>query len=285
MRILVFGATGMLGSTLLKALSDDPAHEVWGTLRNPGEKRLLPERTRARLVSGVDVFNPDTIVGALNRVRPELVINSIGVIKQLAIANDPLVVLPVNATFPHRLTELCRLSGSRMIQLSSDCVFSGRKGNYVEADLADAEDLYGKSKFVGEVHDQPHVLTLRTSGIGHELRSANGLLDWFLTQQGRVKGYAKAIYSGLPSVELARVIREFVVPRPELHGLYHLSARPISKLDLLTLIMRTYQKQISIEPDESVTVDRSLDSHRFTAATGYRSPDWPALIGDMHTHR
>ena len=285
MRILVFGATGMLGSTLLKTLSRDQAHEVWGTLRTPGERSLLPEPLRARLVAGIDVFNPDTIVDAMNRVRPDLVINCIGIIKQLSIANDPLVTLPVNSMFPHRLAALCRVAGSRMVHISSDCVFSGRTGNYVESELSDAEDLYGKSKFIGEVRDQAHVLTLRTSIIGHELKSANGLVDWFLAQEGKIRGFSRAIYSGFPSVEIARVIREVVLPRPELHGLYHLSSRPISKLDLLTLIADTYRKKIVIEPDASVAIDRSLDSRRFTAATGYVSPAWPELIREMHAYR
>ena len=275
----------MLGSAVCKVFASDERHETWGTLRDAGARRFFAESDRVRLIDGVDVGNLNAVVTVMNRVRPDVVINAVGVIKQLAIASDPLVVLPINAMFPHRLAALCGLLGARMIQLSSDCVYSGRAGHYVETDLADAEDLYGKSKYIGEVHDQPHVITLRTSGIGRELDSRNGLLEWFLSQQGRVKGFSQAIYSGLPSVELARVILEFVLPHPEMKGLYHVSAKPVSKLDLLTLIAAVYGKKIVIEPDDAVHIDRSLNSGRFTGATGYVAADWPELIAGMYEHR
>ena len=189
MRVLILGVTGMFGSALYKVFAADTQHEVWGTLRSPGGHQFFAEATRACLIDGVDVTDHDALVAVMNRVRPDVIINAVGVIKQLASANDPLVVLPINAMFPHRLAGLCGLMGARLVHISTDCVYSGRAGNYVESDLSDAEDLYGKSKYIGEVHDQPHVITLRTSGIGHELNSRNGLLEWFLSQQGRVKGF------------------------------------------------------------------------------------------------
>jgi dTDP-4-dehydrorhamnose reductase len=285
MRVLILGATGMFGSAAYKVFASDPSHETWGTLRSPAGRRFFSETDRSRLIVDVDVLDHDALVGVLGDVRPDVVINAVGVIKQLASANDPLVVLPINALFPHRLAALCSLVGARLVQISTDCVFSGRTGNYTEADRSDAEDLYGKSKYIGEVVDQPHVITLRTSGIGHELSSANGLLEWFLAQQGRTKGYARAIYSGLPWVELARVIKDVVIPRPDLRGLYHVSSSPIPKLDLLKLVARIYGKDIVIESDDSVRIDRSLDSTRFTAATGYVAADWPTLVAQMHEHR
>jgi dTDP-4-dehydrorhamnose reductase len=285
MQILILGVTGMLGNALFTELSRSGQHEVWGTVRGKAGKRFFSEPSRRCLLGGVDVLDEHALTGVLNQVRPDVVINAVGVIKQLAIANDPLIVLPINAMFPHRLAGLCGLLGARMIQLSSDCVYSGHEGNYVESDLADAEDLYGKSKYIGEVHDQPHVITIRTSGIGHELDSSDGLLEWFLSQRDRVSGFRKAIYSGLPSVELARVIHEFVLPRPEMSGLYHVSSKPIPKLNLLTLIADVYGKEITIVPDDEVCIDRSLNSKRFTDATGYIAADWPELIAGMHEHR
>ena len=285
MRVLILGVTGMLGSAVHKVFATDARHETWGTLRSAGARRHFAGTDPARLIDGVDVTDQDALVAVLNRVRPEIVINAIGVIKQLAIADDPLVVLPLNAMLPHRLANLCGLVDARLILISSDCVFSGKSGNYVESDLSDAEDLYGKSKFIGEVHDQPHVLTLRTSGIGHELASRHGLLEWFLAQQGSVRGYSKAIYSGLPWVELARVIKEYVLTRPELHGLYHVAASPIAKLDLLRLIARVYGKEIEIQLDDAVRIDRSLNAARFNGATGYTAAEWPSLIAEMHKHR
>jgi dTDP-4-dehydrorhamnose reductase len=285
MRVLILGVTGMLGNAVFKVLSEDSEHEVRGTIRSPDSAKHFPSATRSRLVDGIDVLDRDALVRLLDRVRPEAVINCTGIIKQLEAANDPLAILPINAMFPHQLAGLCGLAGARLISLSSDCVYSGRKGNYEESDPSDAEDLYGKSKHIGEVLGHRHAITLRTSGIGHELGTNNGLLEWFLSQEGKVKGYAKAIYSGIPSVELARTIRDFVLPHPELHGLYHISAKPVSKFELLTLIAGVYGKKIAIERDDSVAVDRSLNSRRFTEATGYIAPEWPALVALMHAHR
>lgn len=285
MRLLILGVTGMLGSALFKTLFSDSQNDVWGTLRHESGRRYFTSEQNQKIIDGSEVLDFNNVTDVLNRIHPDVVINCTGLIKQLAAVNDPLTALPINSMFPYRLAELCKLLGARMVQLSSDCVFSGRKGNYVESDISDAEDLYGKSKFIGEVHHASHVITLRTSGIGHELGSHNGLLEWFLSQQGKVKGYTKAIYSGLPSVELARVIRDFVLPHPELSGLYHVSAKPITKLDLLKLIAKIYHKGINIVPDDTLVVDRSLNSERFTKATGYVAPDWPDLVSLMHHFR
>ena len=193
MRLLIIGVTGMLGSALHQVFAPDAGFETWGTLRHAAARRFFAERDQARLLDGVDVSDQDVLVSVLNRVRPDVVINAVGVVKQLADANNPLIALPVNAIFPHRLAGLCGLVRARLIHISTDCVFSGRKGNYTESDASDAEDLYGKSKYLGEVHDLPHVITLRTSGIGHELNSCHGLLEWFLGQSGSVQGYSRAI--------------------------------------------------------------------------------------------
>jgi dTDP-4-dehydrorhamnose reductase len=285
MRVLILGVTGMLGSAVYRKLASGTQYETWGTLRRAEPRRFFSHAEGARLIDGIDATDWDSVRSVMMMVRPDVIVNAIGVIKQLAIANDPQVVLPVNAIFPHKLAELCKPYGTRMIQLSSDCVYSGSTGNYTESDAGDAHDLYGRSKYAGEVRDQGHVITLRTSGIGHELVSSNGLLEWFLSQTGPIRGFANAIYSGLPTVELARVIDDFVLPNPELHGLYHVSAKPISKLDLLRLIAGAYGKKITIEVDESVRIDRSLNSARFTKATGFVADDWPRLIAEMHSHR
>lgn len=285
MRVMVLGVTGMLGNAVFKTLADDPTLEVWGTLRLEAGKRFFHERTWPRLRSGIDVLDRDVLAALFGRVRPDVLINCTGLVKQLATANDPLVILPINAMFPHQLAGMCAASGSRLIQLSSDCVFSGRKGNYDESDIPDADDLYGKSKAIGELLDYPRTITLRTSGIGHELTTNRGLLEWFLSQQGEVEGFARAIYSGLPSFELARVIKDFVLPRPEMRGLYHVSAKPIAKLDLLRLIADAYGKDIIITPNQTFAVDRSLNSRRFGEATGYVAAEWPELIALMHSQR
>jgi dTDP-4-dehydrorhamnose reductase len=210
-----------------------------------------------------------------------VVINCIGLVKQLAEANDPIVALPINAMLPHRLVRLCALANARLIHVSTDCVFNGSRGNYQEADISDAQDLYGKSKYLGEVA-APNAITLRTSIIGHELASAHGLVDWFLSQQGPIKGYSRAIFSGLPTVELARVVSEVVIPTPALSGVYHVASPAISKFELLRLVSEVYGKSIVIDADESVVIDRSLNPERFRLATGYVAPAWPELVKSMH---
>lgn len=280
-RVLVLGASGMLGNAMLRLFAERGVHAVTGTVRSPSALRLLPDALRAHVVSGVDVENHDSLVALFARVRPDVVINCIGLVKQLADANQPLAALPINALLPHRLAALCAIGGARLVHVSTDCVFAGTKGMYVESDASDATDLYGRSKLLGEV-DEPHAITLRTSIIGHELGSAHGLVGWFLSQTGGVRGYTRAIFSGLPTVELATVIHDHVLGRPDLRGLYHVSAAPIDKYTLLSLVARQYGHDVAIEPDARLVIDRSLDSSRFRAAAGYAPPEWPELVARMH---
>jgi dTDP-4-dehydrorhamnose reductase len=277
----VLGATGMLGHTVLRLFAQDPGLTVFGSARTPSSARLLPAGVRDRIVTGVDVESMDSLAGAFAETRPGLVVNCVGLVKQLSAADDPLVALPINAMFPHRLSRLCAVANARLVHVSTDCVFSGTKGMYTEDDTSDAKDLYGRSKYLGELH-QPHAITLRTSIIGHELAGAHGLVEWFLSQTSAVRGYSRAIFSGLPTVELARVIRDHVLPNPRLHGVYHVAAEPIAKLDLLNLVAKAYDRSIPITPDASVQIDRSLNGERFRAATGYAAPAWPELVRRMH---
>lgn len=281
MRMLIFGASGMLGNATLRLFTQSPGYLTFGSVRSSGALRLLPEHLHQNIITGVDVENIDSLTRLFARVHPDVVINCIGLVKQLAEADDPLAALPINAMLPHRLARLCEVANARLVHMSTDCVFSGEKGMYTEEDASDAKDLYGRSKYLGEV-DYPHAITLRTSIIGHELDGARSLVGWFLAQEGQVKGFKRAIFSGLPTVEIARIIRDHVIPHPELHGLYHVSAKPINKYDLLSLVAQEYGKTIEIIPDDKFAIDRSLDSSRFRAATGYDAPEWPALIRLMH---
>jgi dTDP-4-dehydrorhamnose reductase len=242
---------------------------------------LLDESSLNRILAPVDIRVDSAAEKAILEVRPDIVINCIGVIKQLSDAEDPLVVIPVNAEFPHRLAALCSIAGCRMVHISTDCVFDGRKGNYVESDNVSATDLYGLTKYLGEVAYE-HTVTLRTSIIGHEIGSRHGLVEWFLSQSGSVAGFAGALFSGLPAIELARIIHRHAVENPNLSGVYHVSSARISKYDLLGLIAERYRKTIVIKKDDSVKMDRSLDSTRFRLATGYQPPDWPELIDIMY---
>lgn len=284
MKILVLGASGMLGNAMIRVLSEKSDLQVYGTVRSEGSKKFFDPDISQRLITGVDVEHQDSLMQAFNKVRPDVVINCVGLIKQLADAEDPLQAIPINALLPHRLARMCELAGARLVHMSTDCVFSGAMGGYRESDPSDAKDLYGRSKYLGEV-DYPNAITLRTSIIGHELQSAHGLVGWFLSQQGQCNGFTRAIFSGLPTVALAQVVRDVVIPRPDLSGVYHVAAQPISKYDLLKLVAEVYGKTIEITPSEKLVIDRSLNADRFREATGYKVPGWPELIKLMFKYK
>ena len=284
-KVLVLGATGMLGNAVMQVLSSTNFElDVHGTVRSPKGLHLLPAYMRPKLLPNVDVTRDDDVIAALAEVRPDVVINCIGIVKQLCESKEPLVVLPLNALFPHRLYRLCRLARARLIHISTDCVFTGDKGGYREEDQPDATDLYGISKRLGEVEGD-HAVTLRTSIIGHELQGAHSLLDWFLNQKESTLGYTNAYFSGLPTNEFARVIAEHVIPNEKMTGLYHVSVDRISKHDLLKIVADVYNHRIKIEPSGSLQIDRSLNSDRFRKASGYVPPAWRDLIKSLHDFR
>lgn len=281
MKIMILGATGMLGSAMTRVISEADEHEVIALSRASEARQWFPADIRARFFGGLDVDNYENLARAFANHRPDVVVNCIGVVKQLAAASDVLSSVPINSLLPHRLAQLCGMVGARLVHISTDCVFSGKSGNYVESDTPDAKDLYGTSKLWGEVHG-PHTITLRTSIIGPELNSSRGLLGWFLSQSSSVRGYRRAIFSGLPTVELSRIVRDLILPRADLSGLYHVSTHAIDKDSLLRLFAAAYGKDIEIVADDSLVIDRSLNSARFRAATGYSPSDWPTLVADMH---
>jgi dTDP-4-dehydrorhamnose reductase len=277
---LILGATGMLGSAMTRVLSRASGLRVVAAARSGDTPGLFEPGVEAEFVTGVDVADHDSLAGLFAAVRPDVTINCIGLIKQLADADEVLAAVPINSLLPHRLARLCQIGGGRLVHISTDCVFSGSKGDYRETDRPDATDVYGLSKYLGEV-EGPNAVTLRTSIIGHELRTRHGLLEWFLAQDGPIQGYARAIFSGFPTVELARIVRDHVIPVPDLKGLYHVSAEPISKYDLLHLFAAEYGRMIEIERSEEVRIDRSLNSERFRAKAGYAPPPWSELVSAM----
>lgn len=280
-RVLVLGATGMLGSTLFRAFSRDSEFQTFGSIREASAKRHFAPELHDGLIPNVHLDGESGLLTAFALARPDVVVNCIGIIKQLPNANDHLESLAINATLPHRLAKYCDATGARLVHFSTDCVFSGKQGLYKEEDFPDAYDLYGRTKFLGEVAYENSV-TLRTSIIGHELKRSKSLVDWFLSQSGEVKGFAKAVFSGLPTIEVAHVVKEYVIPNPNLSGLFHLSVDPINKYDLLNLVASTYGKSINIIPDDKLVIDRSLNSDRFRIATGFSPKPWSKLIKDMH---
>ena len=273
MKILVLGISGLIGRTVFEELSFCKDLTVFGTSRISDQHSKL-------------VFNLNYDTASVNlreiiqKVNPSFVINCIGITKHLEASQNPYTCISTNSLLPHEIANHCSNTGAKLIQISTDCVFSGKKGNYNEQDLADSEDLYGKSKLLGEVINENH-LTIRTSTIGHEKLTKFGLLEWFLDQKNQCNGYKNAFFSGLTTIELAKVIKEILIANQNLNGLYHIGGEPISKFDLLNMISRVYKKKISIIPDESFFMNRTLDSSLFYKETAYLSPSWEEMIDNM----
>ena len=281
-KVLILGATGMLGHKLFLHLSGYEHLDVYATARYKDTwTKLLPPELLKNLQLNVDANDFDSLIRAIDLIKPELVINCIGIVKQGYYGQDPLVNISINALLPHRIAQICEKNGTRLLHISTDCVFSGDKGNYSETDFPDAIDLYGRSKLLGEV-SYPHCLTLRTSIIGHELLSQLGLLEWFMAQEGKVQGFTRHIYTGFPTNELASIIAHYVIPNTWLNGVYNLSSEPISKYELLTLIARKYKKNIEIEPYDGTFCNRSLDSSKFRKLLGFSPSSWPEMIDRMY---
>ena len=284
MKVLVIGASGMIGSTIFQVIAENKDWSIYGTIRSESAKQFFMPEIRENLLANIDVINHDSLINVFGKVCPDVVINCAGLTKHITGSNDPVNAIPINALMPHRLAELCKLLNARLIHISTDCVYSGKKGNYLESEPADSMDVYGQSKLLGEV-DYPHAVTLRTSTIGHEFSTKHGLLEWFLSQEGECNGFLRAIFSGLPTIVLAQIIRDIVIPNNDLRGLYHVAGQPISKYDLLKLIAEVYGKSIKIIKDENFTIDRSLNSDKFKTATGYMPSAWPELIRLMHSYQ
>jgi len=283
MRVLILGGEGMLGHKVFQVLSE--RFEVFVTFQSRGglwtQYPVYQDVDRSQTIGGVNAMDFDTVIRVFSRVKPDVVINGVGIVKQLHEAKDPLISISLNSLFPHRLAELSAAAGARMFHMSTDCAFSGRKGNYSEGDIPDAEDLYGRTKLLGEVNREG-CLTIRTSIIGRDFAKQSALLEWFLSQRGkRVRGYVKALYTGFPTQVLARIMGDLISDYPDLSGLYHVASAPISKFDLLVKIRDAMKLDIEIEPDTEFTCDRSLDGSRFLAETGYQVPDWDTMVVEL----
>lgn len=279
MRVLVLGADGMFGHQMVPTLLG-AGHEVVAATRRAPDPATAAALSGARLLAGVDARVAETVVGALGDARPDAVVNAIGIVKQRPEARHAVESIRVNSLFPHELHLLCTAVGARLVHLSTDCVFSGRTGNYTEDDVPDPVDLYGRTKLLGEVAG-PDALTLRTSIIGLELARGHSLVEWFLRQAGVAAGWTRALYSGLTTAELARVILRLLEQEPDLAGVWHVSSDPIAKYDLLVLLRDALGSPVEVRPDAGTVIDRTLDSHRFRARAGYQPPAWSRMIDEL----
>jgi dTDP-4-dehydrorhamnose reductase len=249
--------------------------------RNHSPIARLPEFDPRRVIENIDVLDDTLVHEMLAELRPATIVNCVGLIKQRAAATAPIPSLRINSLLPHELANACKRWNGRLIHFSTDCVFSGRRGNYTETDLSDAEDLYGKTKFLGEVQTS-NALTLRTSIIGRELSEHRSLLDWFLAQaDGTIRGFRRVIYSGITTSEMSKLVMKLIADRSTLSGLYQVASTPISKHDLLVLVRDAYKANVEIIPDDNETSDRSMSGAKFFAATGWKSPSWADLVTDL----
>ena len=280
MRILIFGGDGMLGHRLLRHFGS--RHETRVTLRRPlADYARFGLFTRHNAFDETEARDARRVAAVVSAFRPDAVVNAVGIVKQREDAGEADLSNQVNALFPQRLATLCRARSARLVHISTDCVFSGEKGNYAETDRPDPVDLYGETKLRGEV-SAPGAITLRTSMIGLELARKTGLVEWFLAQKGKkIRGYRKAIFSGFITAELARLIEKLLIRYPDAHGLYHASSDPISKFDLLASLESRLGLGVTIVPDETVTCDRSLDSAPFRRDFDYAPPSWDAMLDEL----
>lgn len=282
MRVLILGGQGMLGHKLFEVLQRE--FVVFATFRQ--QKGLWSQfpmyvNHPETLMGGVDARQFHEIISTFAKIRPHVVVNCIGIIKQLKEAHNPIISIETNALFPHQLADLCQATGARLIHLSTDCIFSGQHGNYQESDVSDVNDLYGVTKKLGEV-DQEGCLTLRTSIIGRDYLKNVGLVEWFLGQRGRhITGFTKAIYSGFTTLALSRLIKDVIYDYPHLSGIYHVASAPISKYELLKKIEAAAGLNIEIEPTADFVCDRSLRADKFLTATSYTMPSWETMITDF----
>lgn len=279
MRVLILGATGMLGHKLWFSLSEN--HEVIGTFRENDLGLLAFCDNSRKLIGNIDVWDQLSVKSIIQNIKPDAVINCIGIIKQLDTAKEYKTSIYINSLLPHLLAQWCGDAEARLIHISTDCVFKGDKGNYLETDESDAADLYGKSKYLGEV-SYKHAITIRTSIIGHELATHKSLIDWFLTASGTLKGFKKAIYSGFSTNTFAEIIDRYILLNSDLFGLYHVSSDPINKYDLLELVNQTYKKNADIKIDTDFFMERSLNCDRFKKTTGFAPKSWGIMIKEMH---
>jgi dTDP-4-dehydrorhamnose reductase len=279
MKVLIFGAAGMLGHKLYQSLESN--FDVYGTVRSGYEAvEKFGIFQKEKIIARIEAMDEDSVERAIQKVRPDCIVNAIGVIKQDASAGDGPSMTAANASFPKLLD---RLAGgeTRVITISTDCVFDGWRGCYSETDVPDATDPYGKSKLQGELTGKNR-LTIRTSLIGRELDSSHSLVEWFLSHRGgQVDGYVNAIYSGFPTIVFSEIISGLITRRADLEGVYHISSDPISKFELLSLTNEAYEAGVKIEPCTAVTIDRSLDSSRFRTRTGFAPAPWQQMIRQM----
>lgn len=281
MRVLVLGASGLIGHTLVRELSR--YYEVYGTLHFSKSHYDNIFFRKHSFIFDIDIMNFDIVKGIIYALKPDYIINCVGITKRKIDKQNIEDATFVNACFPHKLVRFAQLNENRVIHFSTDCVFDGKKGNYLEEDLTTAEDIYGRTKALGEIINYNNCLTIRSSFIGQELYSKTELLDWFLSQDGNsIKGFKNTLYSGVSTIFMTKVVRKVIDSFPEISGLYNLAPSiPISKYDLLNLAKDIFDVHVKIIPDYSIIHKPTLDGSKFKEITGIVIPDWREMLEEL----
>ena len=282
-KVLILGGSGMLGHKMFQLLGAR-FPKTYATVRSSDSADLLKSvglHNEQRMIKGIDVLEPLALSSLIAKLGPDVIVNCVGIVKQREQASDSIASIKTNALLPHQLSEMYQEAGARLIHFSTDCVFDGVRGAYTEGDVSNATDLYGRSKLLGETTADSS-LTLRSSIIGRELASYDSLLEWFLAQnRGQVKGFKKALYAGITTNQMARLVGDLIEEHPKLSGMYQVSGPWISKYDLLMIVRDKFNLEIEIEPDNEVTIDRTLVGDKFEAATGIKQPSWTQMIEEL----
>jgi dTDP-4-dehydrorhamnose reductase len=279
--VLVLGASGMLGHMLVRVLSEH--HQVIGTTSSQYDSKSPLARIleKANWIDHVDVRNWQTVESAINHVKPNVLINCVGVIKQKMDSGNIKDAILINSLIPHQLAATCEKLDIRFIHFSTDCVFDGTPGIKYTSYTPNATDLYGTTKRLGEVNYAPSI-TLRTGFVGRQLSGAEGLFEWVLSQKGKaVSGYQNAIYSGLTTMALSRVIKQVIEVQPTLSGLYQVASNRINKFDLITQLNESLHLGLSIAKNTEFMCDRSMDGTEFTNLTNIHIPSWEEMLTEF----
>ncbi len=286
MKILVVGAGGMIGHKMVQSLTPDFS-ETYGTIRRPfADYQKFSVFAANRIFDGVDVLNFSNLEKILNDLKPSVILNCVGVTLRKPEIQDLHHCLELNSFLPHRLKCWAAQNGARVVHFSTDCVFDGADGDYSEYSQPTAKDNYGRTKYLGEIADSPHCLTLRGSMIGRELFGKTELLEWTLAQRGKaVKGFGRVIYSGTTTVEMGRLVRSLLGRATFLSGIFQVSSTPISKYALLEKINKFYRLELNLTEDCNYVSNKVLLSTKLKAATGFVCPSWDEMIEKLVADR
>ena len=283
MKILILGGNGMIGHKMYQTISKIHK-DTWVTLRKSLTSYSYSEiYNPEKVIDNIDLINFQTISNQLNKINPDIVVNACGITIRRGIETLKSNSIILNSALPHFLNEWVTSNNKRLIHFSTDCVFTGAKGDYIDNDNKDASDLYGSTKSMGEVIDSKFAITLRGSMIGSELENKTELFEWFLKQKNKkIKGFNKVIYSGITTTKMAEIVLKLIDQFPNLSGVYNISSKPISKFELLKLWNNLFDINANIEIDNSYTSNKNLISDNFYRTISMEQPDWVELSSQLN---